>query len=71
MLKIWILIVAFTTTVSPSPVIPQPQAFADKPSCQKAMRSMRAVDLEPYAPPDSTIVGVRSACLGVDITSLR
>ena len=70
MTNIWILIVAFTTTISPAPIIPPPQAFADEPSCQKAMRSTRATDLETYAPPNGTIVGVRSACLGVDIASL-
>ncbi|MDE0173679.1 MAG: hypothetical protein OYH76_00515 [Defluviicoccus sp.] len=70
MTAIWILVVAFTTTASPSPVIPEPAAFIDERSCQEAQRSLRAADLQPYSPPNSRIVAVRSGCLAVDVTSL-
>lgn len=65
MTKIWILIIAFVTTASPTPVIPVPQAFADERSCQTAMRSMSAIDLQPFVPPGQTVIAVRSACLEV------
>ena len=65
---VWVLIVAFTMSLSPTPVILPPETFADQSSCERALNGMSAADLQPFKPPGSRIIAVRSACAKVDLS---